>query len=254
MSSAPPRKPRKGGESHFVPIDEALKSVEKPPPPPPPHSKLPSHAVSSNPFAEDEEEPSLKKQQTNAGGGISNVSNNISHSTNNTAPVEDGVEERLSTTPYATVTGGESSLIFHKQRMSDTWLIVAVSLHLAQFGTLLGVASKRMSASTLIVTIILVVLVTLLLIGSRMGVKKKKRFEKMSYVKEMKPEDETDDIEPWAVYMLGMAAVLEGCTFAFFTAVTAGTNTFANEGFYSQSTLLQILQFASITFLAFHRC
>jgi len=68
------------------------------------------------------------------------------------------------------------------------------------------------------------------------------------------PDDEADNVPDTAVYLIALAALLEGVAFAIYTTVTAGnTQALSNSGFYSQGTTVQTLRFVSITLLALHR-
>ena len=74
------------------------------------------------------------------------------------------------------------------------------------------------------------------------------------------PSEEADDIPARAVYMLALASVMEGVFFAATTAMAVSTDSsggnggrWTQNGFYSNSSFMQVLQFVSITFLVFHQ-
>lgn len=152
--------------------------------------------------------------------------------------------------------------IYHRNSLAQLWLLVAVGIHVAQWTLLLyicfGVFQSRITIPLLAISI----LVTLLLIGARIATRKKSgEGPSMTDVVNgrvqvlQKPEDETDAIPDLAVMMLVAATFLEGCLFALFAAGTAGfsSTSFSNTGYGSEGSLIEIMRFASITFLAFHR-
>ena len=148
-----------------------------------------------------------------------------------------------------------ANLIYYKNSLSEKWLAMAVVAHVIQWGILLSVGRPLMSSTAFGLTLLLVVVVVLLLIGARVFTWKKSRAHLRDALV-LTPDDEADDVRPLAVHMLATAALCEGIAYAVFTASTAGpkSNTSLNsEGLFSQNTLVQTLQFASITFLTFHR-
>lgn len=145
------------------------------------------------------------------------------------------------------------STIYYKNTLSERWLAIAIVAHIVQFSILLSIARPIMSDGSFGGVLFLVIAVVFLLIGARLATGKKPRVH-LRFKEVLTPEDEADNVRPIAVHMLGLAAVLEGIAYAIFTAATAGSaSALPQVGFYSHSTVVQTLQFASITFLTFHR-
>jgi len=148
-----------------------------------------------------------------------------------------------------------ASLLYYKNTLSDKWLAMAVVAHVIQWGILLAVAGPAMGSGAYGFNVLLVVLVVLLLVSARLLTRKRPRVSLADRLV-LTPEDEADDVSSLAVHMLAAAALCEGIAYAVFTASVAGPANAAllhKEGFFSQNTVIQTLQFASITFLTFHR-
>ena len=146
-----------------------------------------------------------------------------------------------------------SNAIYYKNTLSDRWLILAVVAHVIQWGIMLDVSRPLMSSSSFAFVIVLVIAVIFLLIGSRVFTAKKPRVNLRSR-EQLTPDDEADSVKPLAVHMLAVAALCEGVAYAVFTSETAGKmGGLPAEGYRSFSTIIETLQFASITFLTFHR-
>lgn len=143
--------------------------------------------------------------------------------------------------------------IYYKNTLSTRWLVIAIVCHIVQFSILLSITRPIMSSGSFGAVVFLVIAVVFLLVGARIATVKRPRIN-MRQKEVLTPDDEADNVRPVAVHMLGLAAVLEGIAYAIFTAATAGaSSTLPQVGFYSQGTVVQTLQFASITFLTFHR-
>lgn len=146
-----------------------------------------------------------------------------------------------------------SNTIYYKNTLSDRWLLLAIIAHIIQWGILLDVSRPQMTTGAFGFTVFLVVAVVALLIGARVFTVKKPRID-LRKRDTLTPDDEADNVRPIAVHMLAIAACLEGLAYAIFTSDVAGRkSSLSSSGFYSQNTVIQTLQFASITFLTFHR-
>ena len=113
--------------------------------------------------------------------------------------------------------------IYYKNTLSDRWLIMAMVAHIIQWGILLAVSRPQMSTTAFGFCLLLAILVVLLLMGSRLFTKKKPRVDLQLLGREqLTPEDEEDDVSPFAVHMLATAALCEGIAYAVFTSSVAG--------------------------------
>lgn len=144
--------------------------------------------------------------------------------------------------------------IYDKVTFSNGWFLLAVFCHIGQFVALLTVGQLVLPRLILIVLIATVTFITLLLAYVRFSVKRKRIPSDRVWKDELTPDDETDIVPPLAIGALSLAAILEGCCFALFAAMTAGRlGSLHATGFYTQDTMLQVLRLASITLLSFHR-
>jgi hypothetical protein len=145
--------------------------------------------------------------------------------------------------------------------LSTPWLAIAAVLHIVQWAVLLAIGSAVLSDFIVALLAVLMVVVVVLLCVTRWMVKKKRAKERITHLGdgqlrvELHPEDEFDRIPDVAVRMLMVATALEGFMFAIFTAMAAGAanDALAQSGYRSQGSILEVLRFASITLLAFHR-
>lgn len=145
------------------------------------------------------------------------------------------------------------SSIYHKVRFSVQWLIISLISHILQFTMLLVEARYVMKTPTFIAVTVIVIVVGLLLISTRYFVTKKQRENIVAHRGKRTPDDEADEIPDIAIYLLAIAAILEGCAYSVFTAAVAGSTMLGDQGFHSNDTLMQTLRFASVTMLAFHQ-
>ncbi len=186
----------------------------------------------------------------------SGVSYNSQNSENSGA-LQRKHQKPKSPSPKTLGAGEPNNFIYHKIRMSVTWLYCTILMHIGQWILLLSVGHYALPPVVLAILTLLVVVVAALLLAARCLVKK-------SYLSDWRnvklkagactPDDEKDDIPDRAVYCIAVACLLEGVSYALFTSVTAGNSShLTREGFYTQNVLLQVLRFTSITLLGLHR-
>ena len=213
---------------------------EQPPPSPPEKVARPSLLPTSSPsipkaeVIHDEEDPASQKSW------ISSVTSH--HETYHSA-------------------GEPWNPIYHKIRLSETWLCGAVAVLIGQFILLLTVGRGNPPAlpTSVLAVLLVIVFATVALILSARFLVHKSRLSNNRNIKlrgnVCSPDDEADAVPDLAVILLSLAAVLEGISFAIYTTVTAGNSQALpnDSGFYSQGTTLQTLRFASITLLMLHR-
>lgn len=153
--------------------------------------------------------------------------------------------------------GEPENEIYHKVRFSETWMWVFIVVHIVQMSILLTVGYRTMNSGSFAVVLLLVITVPLLLLSSRLLIRK----SRMSNLRNARfkggvctPDDEKDEVPDRAVLLVAWAAVLEGIIYAIYTAVSAGNdNNLDDSGLYTQDTMLQTLRFASLLLLALHR-
>lgn len=148
----------------------------------------------------------------------------------------------------------KSNLIYHLIVFSDLWFLLALCCHNGQFICLLTMARFVLSRQVLVILAIIFTTVTLLLLAARYFVEKHKRIDR--YKDTFTPEDETDRVPPISIYCLIIASLLEGIGFAVYgiaTSNNSGSTFDLSSNFYSQIASLEVLGFASITLLCFHR-
>lgn len=148
--------------------------------------------------------------------------------------------------------------MYHKNRMSEPWLYAALIIHVIQFAVLLVLGHQALPTTAMAILVLFVVLVAALLVYSRKLVAKNRRRagtvlfrKKIESKDERTPDEEADSIPQGAIYSLGAAAILEGCTFALYTVIMAGKDGVISH--HNRQVILETLRFASITLLAFHR-
>lgn len=150
--------------------------------------------------------------------------------------------------------------LYHKNTISEVWILVTILIHCIQWGLLLGAGHTALNISSIVVLVLMMVMVAALLIYSRWRIRKKRNVELMRQARQradkITPDAETDSVPNAAIYTLASAAILEALMFAIYSASIAGVSSghFSSTGFFTRGTLLQTLRFASITFLSFHRC
>lgn len=145
--------------------------------------------------------------------------------------------------------------MYSKNYYSLLWVIISIVVHVTQFSLLMEVAKSALSPGQRVGLICIATLVPVCLVASIPFVRLKKVNNFSKYKEKLTPDDETDDIQDIAIWLLVAAAVLEAVSFAALTAACANTaEHFEPSGFRSQGTMIQILQFGAITFYSFHRC
>ena len=147
-----------------------------------------------------------------------------------------------------------AGISYNATHFAERWLYASIVCHLIQWTILLSKASRELSPGLLfLLSLLVVVIPVLLLIGRLLVVKKKLRGEGSlcTFPRPSSPEEETDAVPDRAIYLVSAAAVLEGVLLAIFAAASAG----ARGGISSadRNTVLEALQFASITLLCLHR-
>lgn len=145
--------------------------------------------------------------------------------------------------------------IYSKNYYSLLWVIISVIVHVTQFSLLMEVAKDALSNGQRVGLICIATLVPICLLSSIPFVTIKKVNARAKYRDKLTPDDETDDIQDIAIWLLVTAVLLEAVSFAALTAACSNTEEdFEPSGFRSQQTMIQILQFGAITFYSFHRC
>ena len=149
----------------------------------------------------------------------------------------------------------DADTIYHKNHYSSFWMVTAVILHSVQFTVMLTMGYNLLSGMELGIIIGFVVATVGALFLSRVLISKTPRPMGWLAPKVSKPEEEWDGVPDTAIYALSLAAMFEGVAFALFPAMTAdmGENQLNSKGFYSSSTIVQTLSFATITFYCLHR-
>ena len=147
-----------------------------------------------------------------------------------------------------------SGISYNATHFAEGWLYAAIACHLIQWTILLSKAAPELSPGLVFVLSLLVAVIpVLLLVGRLLVVKKKPRREGglCVYSRPASPEEETDAVPDRAIYLVSAAAVLEGLLLAVFAAAAAGAH--GGVGSADRNTILEALQFASITLLCLHR-
>lgn len=103
-----------------------------------------------------------------------------------------------------------SALIFHKNSISELWLVIAFLIHCVQWGLLLAVGNAALPLPALVLLTITMVVVAGLMIYTRYRVRKKRYYHKVQIRKEVTPDDETDAVPDAAIHSLVIATILEG--------------------------------------------
>lgn len=156
--------------------------------------------------------------------------------------------------------------VYHAIHFGTFWMWITIFLHVIQFCFLLGIGSSSLHPAALAILLLVVLTVPVLLLVARYKTRR-------AHVKSMWSSDslsvdqETDVVPNEAIYLLSVAALLEGLACAIYPVSSASSQNIASNddgaddqqddlsgaGFNSFQTLGQILSFASITFYAFHR-
>jgi hypothetical protein len=256
-----PKKPPRQSEIKTIPVEKALQSV------------LDQHGGhledpilaerSHSPVRPGEEHDHFNKSSSYSSNpfGSNDVSthNNLAVDTEN--PTFPRGSQQVAETAQPLVKspnkGQPENLIYHKTTFSELWFCIFLTVHVIQFALLLSSARSQLPASAMVIIVLLVVAVIVLVILSRFYVKKSRlsSYRNLRLKRGIRtPDDEADEVDDRAVYLLCTACILEGLSFAIFAAVVAGRSSHLNDGgFYTQDTILQILRFASITLLCLHR-
>ena len=139
-------------------------------------------------------------------------------------------------------------------------MYIAIALHVLQFAFLLGIGSSALHPAALSVLLLVVVTVPVLLFVARL---KCRAHDKSVWSSDaLTVQQETDHVPDSAVYILCVAALLEGIACAIYPTASADSqadghdnddDSLSGAGFNSFQTMGQILSFASVTFYAFHR-
>jgi hypothetical protein len=147
--------------------------------------------------------------------------------------------------------------IYHLVVFSEVWWVVFIVLHLGQFVILYSSAYDGLTTASFVILLLLSITVVGLVVASRMFVKKSRlSLQRNLRIKGGKctPEDEADDVSNTAIYCVTAACILEGISYAIYSAVLAGKKMHLSKpGYYSQGTILETLRFSSIVLLALHR-
>jgi hypothetical protein len=165
------------------------------------------------------------------------------------------LEKSVSTRRLSNTEGGPIDTLYHNNHMSEVWLSVAIALHIAQFTVLFTMGYRLMNDLEFGCNLFFVILVLiLLLLGRYLTIKTRTGSVWMSGGISTVAE-ETDQISDAVIYIMGLAALCEGVSFSIYPAATSGYNQqeLNESGYYSSSTIIQTLSFATITFYAFHR-
>lgn len=147
-----------------------------------------------------------------------------------------------------------AGLSYNATHFAEKWLYAAIVCHLVQFSILLSKAAPELSPGLLFVLSLLVVVIPgLLVYGRLLVVKKKLRREDgfCAFSRPASPEEETDAVPDRAIYLVSAAAVLEGVLLAVFAVAVGAAG--GGPSSADRNTIVEALQFASITLLCFHR-
>jgi len=219
----------------------------------------------TNPYGEEEsgagdveQEPQFIGSKTKFGGAVATLAAGGTMASKKELPGESEEVMPESSRARQFSMGSHSYVIdnndIYSKTTFSTWIYLALIAHIIQLSILLAVGKEGMSAALFGILVAITVFVALALIASRCLVTKKVRSSKIAYTNVMVPDDEDDSVSSFVVYLLAFAAILEGIAFAVYTSSLAGKHAhIGGTGFYSEETLMQTLQFASITFLLLHR-
>lgn len=150
-----------------------------------------------------------------------------------------------------------SNKIYHLVVFSELWWIIFLVLHFGQFSILLSAAFDGLPPPAFAVLLFMVLFVAALVLLARCYVKKSRLSTHRNLLLKggvCTPEDEADDVSDRAILLTTFACVLEGVTYAIYSAVLAGKRSDIKKSDYeNQGTILQTLRFSSIVLLALHR-
>ena len=148
----------------------------------------------------------------------------------------------------------EGNMIYHKLHFSDPWMVATIVVHIVVFSLLLAMSRRHISQGATAGFTLMMLTVVILIILGRWKVKKIKR---LTHFNEgiLHPEDETDEVPAAAINLFSWASILLGVSLAIFASVTAGNFDDGENGdiYFSNEAVLQVLRFASIILLCFHR-
>jgi hypothetical protein len=115
-------------------------------------------------------------------------------------------------------------------------------MHAIQFSFLLALGYKALSPTSTAVVFIFIISVAFLLILSRICTKKLPKSFDWSYKSIISPAKETDGVSDSVIYLLSLAAILEGAAYALYPISSAGEdyNVINEKGFKSYQTMTQV--------------
>ena len=149
----------------------------------------------------------------------------------------------------------DENLLYHLIHFSDPWFALTIFLHVLVFSLLISMSRRHLSSGTTSAFSLLAVFTVVLLFTGRWNLKKTKKGRTDIDLGILTPEDEADEVPAVAINLFAAAAILEGVALAIFASVTAGGFSDEQSGdiYFSHDAVLQVLRFASIILLSFHR-
>lgn len=147
------------------------------------------------------------------------------------------------------------NLIYHKHHFSTEWMLTASVMHVVQYAVLFSVGYKLMTDYEVALNLLLAVLVLVMFALARLFTRKGPENKICCSLAVLSPKDEKDEVPDLAIYLLGFAAIFEGCALALFPALNASSSEgeLKESGLYSSNTIVQTLSFATLTFYAIHK-
>jgi hypothetical protein len=147
--------------------------------------------------------------------------------------------------------------MYHNIHYSDEWLALTILMHIILFTFLLSIGYEALTPLSLTVLLIASTSVVLLLLFSRYHVGKLPKSLDWSQNVIRTPDQETDLITNDTIYLIGIAAIIEGFALALYPVVTARysrqNHVIEQDGFRSYTTLVQILAFGSMVIFGFYK-
>jgi drug/metabolite transporter (DMT)-like permease len=147
--------------------------------------------------------------------------------------------------------------MYHNIHYSDEWLMLTIFMHITLFTFLLTIGYDALTPVSLTILLIAATSVVLLLLFSRYHVGKLPRSLDWSQNVIRTPDQETDLITDDTIYLIGIAACIEGFALALYPVVTARysrqNHVIEQDGFTSYTTLVQILAFGSLVIFGFYK-
>jgi hypothetical protein len=147
------------------------------------------------------------------------------------------------------------SNVYTRTHFSNLWLLVTIILHIIFFCFLFGVGSSALPPFALVVVVGLSIIAPILLLIARyLIVNKSYKF----CGSDLSIESETDQISDRVILIMCAAILVEVLAFAMFPAISSGRleaahSKLSNTGFYSYSSISQILTFTAVVLSAFYR-